>query len=187
MRYAILAIGVTILIVMWSGATYVAGHNSGYDTRDLECKAQIGDIESRALEAERQAVAVKEKSRILADRAAEQVASLREQLAKTEQRMKNEIARLASAHRVALNRELTSLLNRQSRNDIEERRVSETSSPTAGTSPQAAATTANRDRYSGGGASERSVANWIVACRTGYDSCRAQLHGLIDYVRTVTE
>ena len=173
------------VVAALAGTAYVyhRGHAAGYAERELACSAEVDSLRSAAMEAVRQATALRESWRISADRAAEQLAQARERIVETERRANERIKSLASEHRRSLSAALVRVLNE--RTEISERAGGgdgAASGTATGTNAPPSAAAGDRVGY----ASERSVATWVLACRSGYDSCRAQLHGLQDWVREVT-
>ena len=172
-----------VLLVMAAAAVWMvrlSGYNAGVAQRDLQCKAEIAVIESRAIEAERQAQTAREAGRALADKLAAQAAEHQAALARQSKELHDEINRTARAGRVALDAGLTRMLNERA--IVRERVGGEAGTTTAGTA--AADAQASGDR--GGSASERSVARWIVTAAEMYETCRGRLHSLQAWARAVT-
>ena len=165
-------------------ALHTKAYKAGYEDRELECKVQLADIASEKAEADRQANAWREKSRILADRLSDDLARAKEALSAQKRRFDDEIKRMASAHRRALDAELVRVLNEQVA--VREYSYGEATATATGTAADSAAIAADRLRPSGG-ASERSVASWIATCGTSYNACRAQVISLVGYIKSVTE
>lgn len=175
-----------IAAVLAAGGAWWHGSNHGYERRDLECRAEVSLIREQLAEAERQANAVREKGRILADRAAAQAAEWKAQIATLQKRVSDEISRRASPTRRALDGDITRLLNEQS--VIRE----STSSDSASAAPARVAATpagATEDRAGSEGrsASERAVATWGSKMIEYAQNCRVTLHALQDWARAITQ
>lgn len=177
MNYAIaVAVFCAVLVGVWSH-----GRGKGVDYRDLQCKAEIAAIEARAIEAERNAMAQREKGRVIADRLAGELADAKESIAILQGRVSREITRTASATRRCMSGDLAGLLNQLS--PIRERVDPAPAAAAAGADAPVAAAAADRDRLAG--VSERSVAVALNQARGGYETCRTTLHKLQDYVREI--
>ncbi len=176
-------------LVAGGGAWYMraTGDSAGYTRRDLECKAEVAAIERERVAAEREAQTWRERGRTLADQLAAQAEEHRAALAEHARRTRDEIDRLARAHRVAIDAALVRLLNERS--VVRERTDSNGASGTAAAEPAStdAGATAAGDRPAGGGASERSVARWIATAGELYEQCRSRLHALQGWARGVSQ
>lgn len=174
MHYIIVAFVVLGIIGGFVG--YGKGRSDGYVVRDGECKVQLAEEEMKRVAAEREAAGQREQRRALADQLAEALHQSAERLKAQKVRYENEISRLASSHRRALDAELVRVLNRETRDDIREHSSSEAAPAAAGSATNPAPAAANRDGF---GASERSVANWIVNAKVQYQSCVNQVKALV--------
>lgn len=172
----------TLVLVFCVAAIWFYGNRSGIAKRDLQCKAEIAAIESRAIEAERQAVALREKGRILADRLAAQAADAQAQLDAVRRSANDEIERRASAARRNLDSALVRLLNGLT----PIRSSDQAGTATAGTAAPVPAARADPVGPAGGFASERAVVRAIADCRIGYESCRTRHSALAEWVEAIT-
>jgi len=192
MPYVILFAVILVASLTGAGASYLKGHKNGYNERDVQCTKELTELESARLEAERQANAVREKGRVGADRLAAQLANTKDRLKTVEGRLDREIAK-ASRERRAFDEQLVRMLNELS--PIRESSDGQASAAVTRTAPKTSSSTpdsAGRDGAAGGssggrGASVHSVAVAMKECRIGYEACRTQLHGLIDWAKSVTE
>ena len=139
--------------------------------------------QAQRAELARQAQSERERGRAAADRLAAQLAEQRSTIESLHGRLQREIQARTSATRRCLDAGLTRMLNETS---VVREHVGEAGAAAAGVDAQASAAAADRDRHPGAGASERSVAVALAQARTGYESCRSQLHRLIDWVEEVT-
>ena len=177
-----LLVAVVTAAGIWIGAMN-KGHTAGFNERDVTCKAELTAIESRAIEAERQANALQVKARTLGDRLAAQALEYEQKLRENSQRWRSEIDKRARADRVALDAALVRMLNSATpiRETVDGKTV-----PTAPNLASADATAAS-DRDRSVGASERSVARWVVGAQELYEQCRGRLHALQGWAREVTK
>lgn len=179
----LLAIVGAVVIIAALGWLYASGRNSGYAKRDLECKAEVAVLESRAAEAERQATALREKGRVLADRLAAQAADAQAQLDAARRSADERINSMASAARRNLDAALVRLLN-----DLTPIRSGSdpASAPAAGTAAPVPSASSDPSRPPGGYASERAIVRSIADCRIGYESCRVRHGALAEWVESIT-
>lgn len=180
----LLAIVGAVVIIGALGWLYASGRSSGYAKRDLECKAETAVLESRAIEAERQATALREKGRILADRLAAQAAEAQAQLDAAKRTADERINSMASAARRNLDAALVRLLNGLT--PIRSSGGDPASAATAGTAAPVPAAASDPARPAAGYASERAVVRAIADCRIGYESCRVRHSALAEWAEAVT-
>lgn len=183
MLYAIIA--AVIVTALTGVGSWFAGAKDGRYVRDLECKAEISLIRDELAETTRQAHALREKSRIVADNLARQLADARDGIARVQTKLDRAIAARASATRRSLDGDIVRMLNEQSTITERVEPIGATRAAAPGTAAPPAAPAADRDRPAGG-ASERAVATALSQARAGYEACRAQLHRLIDWAESVT-
>jgi hypothetical protein len=178
------AVAVVLLVMVAAAAWFLraSGYTAGHAQRDLQCKAEIAVIESRAIAAERQAQTAREAGRALADKLAAQAAEHQAALARQSKELHDEITRTARAGRVALDSGLTKLLNERAIV-----RESTGGDPAGTAAPGVASANAAPAGYRDGSASERSVARWIVTAAEMYETCRSRLHSLQTWARNVSE
>lgn len=177
------AVAVVILVMVAAAAWFLraSGYNAGHAQRDLQCKAEIAVIETRAIEAERQAGALREKGRVLADKLAAQAAETQAALEAAHKEAQREIDRRASASKRSLDSALVRLLNNLT--PIRESSGGgQTGTAAAGTAPQVSSTRSD----TAGFASERAVVRAIADCRIGYESCRQRHSALAEWAESVT-
>ena len=111
MPYLIALIVAAVLLAGGAWRLNSTAHAKGYKERDLACTTEKAEIESARMEAERQANAQREKGRVLADRAAEEVAAVRALMAANTERTTRELRARASATRQCFSGSVASLLN----------------------------------------------------------------------------
>ena len=113
-------------VVLGGGAWRIhsTAFDKGYRDRDLACTTEKAEIESQRMEAERQANAQREKGRVIADRAAEEVAAVRALMAANTERTTRELRARASATRQCFSGSVASLLKSRSASDNAETRGS---------------------------------------------------------------
>ena len=177
------AVAVVLLVMVAAAAWFLraSGYTAGVAQRDLECRAEVAAIESRAIEAERQAGALREKGRILADKLAQQAADAQAALDAAHKEAQREIDRRASASRRTLDAALVRLLN-----NLTPIRESGGGGQTSTASAGAAAQVSSTRSDSAGFASERAVVRAIADCRIGYESCRQRHSALAEWAESVT-
>lgn len=121
----------------------------------------------------------REEYREIGRRLVSELAVVKEKLAGLNATAQERIIVRTRVDRRCLDSDITRLLNSTSR-------IRETTAPAAGAAQEVAPAAGHPDRHSaeddGSGASERSVATNLLACRTGYEGMREQLHALIDDV-----
>ena len=182
LRLLIAAAGVVALLGAGAWA-YVRGHGNGWADRDGECRVEVQTIRDELLEAERQAQAERGKGRILADRLAAATLEYERRIAENAAKFRSEIEKRARADRVALDRSLVELLNRAT--PIREYRDGQAVAPQPDLATADATAAGDRDRLTG--ASERSVARWIVGAQEMYETCRSRLGALQAWARDVSQ
>ena len=169
--------------------------DKGYQDRDLSCAVEKAEkdrkitaltqeklaYQSSAMEAERQARAVREAGRIRADQLAEELAATRASLATTRERTARELARHASATRQCFSGSVASLLNASTGvrgpDVLVPTSPGDRAGPVAGGTanpPQAAATGPD-----GPGTSEQAAAGALMLARDSFASCRDQLRRVL--------
>jgi hypothetical protein len=172
------------LIALIVGAVLLAGgawrinstaHAKGYHERDLSCAAEKAAIDSQRMEAERQAQAQREKGRILADKAAEEISAMRAAASANNERLNRELKARASASRQCFSGSVASLLNsvtpiRESGSD------SATGSAAGRTATPAAPVATSAD---GSGTSELAAAGALKLARSSFGACREQLRAVL--------
>lgn len=172
-----------LIVLVGAGAAYIYGRKGGYEKRDLMCRAEVSALEMRAIEAERQGHALREKSRALADKLAAEAAEAKAKIATLQGRLDHEVAQLSRARRV-FDERIVRLLNDLS--PIRESGGDSAGAAAAGTAASTPAAAADRPGSSGRGASVHSVATALSQCRGGYEACRVQLHSLIDHWEAIS-
>lgn len=173
------ALVVAVALAALGGGAYIKGRSNGYEKRDLMCKAEIAAVESRAIEAERQATALREKGRILADRLATQAAEAQAALDAARRDFDATLNARTSALKRNLDASLVRLLN-----ELTPVRSSgdPASAAASGVAPQVSSTRSD----TAGFASERAVVRAIADCRIGYEACRQRHGALATYVEEIT-
>lgn len=172
------------LIALIVGAVLLGGgawrlnstaHAKGFKERDLSCIAEKAEIDSQRVEAERQANAQREKGRILADKAAEEISAMRAAAAANSERLNRELKSRASATRQCFSGSVAGLLN-----SVTPIRESASRDP-ASTAAARAATPAGPSAAGadGPGTSELAAAEALRLARTSFAGCRAQLRAVI--------
>lgn len=164
-------------VVLGGGAWRVhsTAFDKGYHDRDLACAVEKAEIESAKAEAERQAQAQREKGRVIADRAAEEVAAVRVAMAANSERLNRELRARASATRQCFSGSVASLLN--SSTPIRESVSRDPASASApGTATPAAGSAASAD---GPGTSELAAAGALRLARDSFSACKAQLRAVL--------
>lgn len=182
-KYALAVLLSVLAVLALLAGTWGHGYQTGWEKRDVEAVNQIAEINERLIEAERRATANREKGRIVADRLASELAEARSSITTLQERIDHEIRRTASATRRCMSGDLAGLLNRLS--PIREH-VHPAGAAPAGTDAQAPAPAADPGGPPAGYVSERAVAEALRDARGGYESCRTQLHKLIDWAGEVT-
>ena len=166
-----------VAVVLGGGAwrLHSTAFDKGYHDRDLSCVAEKAEIESQRMEAERQANAQREKGRVIADRAAEEVAAVRALMAANTERTTRELRARASATRQCFSGSVASLLN--SATPIRESVSRDSASAAApGTAPIATGPAASAD---GPGTSELAAAGALRLARDSFSACKVQLRAVI--------
>lgn len=164
-------------VVLGGGAwrLHSTAFDKGYHDRDLACTTEKAEIESQRMEAERQANAQREKGRVIADRAAEEVAAVRVAMAANSERLNRELRARASATRQCFSGSVASLLN--SSTPIRESVSRDPASAVAaGASPPAPGPSASAD---GPGTSELAAAGALRLARDSFSACKAQLRAVL--------
>lgn len=182
-KYALTVLACVAAVLAILFGAWKHGYSSGYAARDRTAQEEIGALERRILASERRAVQQRDQGRMIADQLAEELAQARETITTLQGRIDHEIRRTASATRRCMSGDLAGLLNQLS--PIRESVHLDAGAPgpaSAGTDAPPAAAEADRGGYS----SERAVAEALRDSRAGYESCRTQLHKLIDWVGEVT-
>lgn len=175
MPYLIALIVAAVLLAGGAWRINSTAHAKGYKERDLACTTEKAEIESAKAEAERQAQAQREKGRVLADRAAEEVAAMRAEMAANSERLNRELRARASASRQCFSGSVASLLNAAT--PIRESVSRDPAGATAArTAPPAAPAAASAD---GPGTSELAAAEALRLARTSFAGCREQLRAVL--------
>ncbi len=175
MPYLIALIVAAVLLAGGAWRLNSTAHAKGYKERDLACTTEKAEIESARMEAERQANAQREKGRVIADRAAEEVAAVRALMTANTERTTRELRARASATRQCFSGSVASLLN--SATPIRESVSRDpASTPAAGTAPLAPGPSASAD---GPGTSELAAAGALRLARDSFSACKAQLRAVI--------
>ena len=148
-------------------------HHAGYVERDMQCAVEKAAKDGEIEEAKRQALAERDKGRIVADRIAEESAEAQRKMASNLERMSRELNARASASRRCFSGSVASLLDsvtpvRGPHGD-----------PPGAAAPEPANPAAIAAADSAGSVSERSAANAIAQARTAFLSCRDQLRGVL--------
>lgn len=175
MGYIIAALAFCLALV---GAYFYVDSQSrhaGYVERDLKCAVEKAEKDSEIQEARRQALAEREKGRIVADRIAEESAQTQRKLSANLERMSRELNSRASASRRCFTGSVASLLD----SVTPVRGPSTSGDPPAAVAPEPANPAAVAAADSEGSVSERSAANAIAQARTAFLSCRDQLRGVL--------
>jgi len=166
-----------VAVVLGGGAwrLHSTAFDKGYRDRDLACTTEKAEIESQRMEAERQASAQREKGRVIADRAAEEVAAVRALMAANTERTTRELRARASATRQCFSGSVAGLLNAATpiRESVSR---DPAGAPAARTAPPAAAPAASAD---GPGTSELAAAEALRLARTSFAGCREQLRAVL--------
>jgi hypothetical protein len=176
MPYVIALLAAIVALGFGGWRLHGQGYAKGYKDRDLSCVAEKAELESARAEAERQAQAVREKGRIVADRMAEELATTRAQLASAHERMTRELQARASASRRCFSGSVASLLNSSS--PIRESTASgdQTGPAAAGVASATAGPAASDD---GSAVSELAAAVAIGQARTAFAACKQQLRAVL--------
>ena len=175
MPYLIALIVAAVLLAGGAWRLNSTAHAKGYKERDLACTTEKAEIESARMEAERQANAQREKGRVIADRAAEEVAAVRALMTANTERTTRELRARASATRQCFSGSVASLLN--SATPIRESVSRDPASATApGTAPLASGPAASAD---GPGTSELAAAGALRLARDSFAACKVQLRAVI--------
>lgn len=173
---AYLAATLALLLALIGGYFYVdkQAHHAGYVERDMQCAIEKSEKDAEIAEARRQAVAEREKGRIVADRIAEESAQAQRQLSANLERMSRELSTRASATRRCFSGSVARVLDAAG-----PVRAAPGSGPPGAAAPEpsnpAAAAAPDRD----GSVSELSAAIAIGEARTAFMACREQLRGVI--------
>ena len=171
-------IGLIVAAVMLAGGAWrlhSTAFDKGYRDRDLACTTEKAEIESARMEAERQANAQREKGRVLADRAAEEVAAMRAQMAANSERSTRELRARASATRQCFSGSVAGLLNAAT-----PIRESVSRDPASAAAPGAAASAPGPAASADGpGTSELAAAGALRLARDSFSACKAQLRAVL--------
>lgn len=175
MAYVVTILALALSIIggyLWTSNHH---HKLGYDERDGTCTAEKLAIDNQRLEAERQANALREKGRMNADRAAEEIAAMRAAVAANNERTARELRARASATRQCFSGSVAGLLNAATpiRESVSR---DPAGAPAARTAPPAAAPAASAD---GPGTSELAAAEALRLARTSFAGCREQLRAVL--------
>ncbi len=173
-------IGLIVIAAVLAGAAWrinSTAHAKGYLERDLACIAEKAEIQSARAEAERQANAQREKGRIIADQAAEEVARLRATLAANSERFNRELSQRASATRQCFSPPVARLLVTPAA--VPAGGGDPASAAPPGTAPSATAAAADATGPDEAGTSELAAASYIDLIRSRFESCRAQLRAVL--------
>lgn len=177
--------------VLGGGALYLdqKGHKRGFAARDASCKVEVGELQSRITEAENAALKERDAGRTVADKIAKQLASVREDLNTTQERLDRATSKASSTRR-AVSGDLTRMLNVLSviRERTDPGSDGQARTAAAGAAPApAAGPAADRDRPAGGFSSERAVFVALKQARLAYTACAVQSNGLNDWADAVTQ
>lgn len=175
MAYVVTILALALSII--GGYLWTANHHHklGYDERDGTCAAEKLAIDNQRLEAERQANALREKGRVNADRAAEEIAAMRAAVAANNERTARELRARASATRQCFSGSVAGLLNipAAAREPTDR---DPASAAAAGAAPAAAGPPAGTD---GPGTSELAAAESLKLARTSFALCKVQLRKVL--------
>lgn len=174
------ALGAVLAMTLGGWAIHATGAKTGFDKRDLQCKAEISAINDRLIEAERQGNAQKEKARILGDRIRDLVSANEVKIKTLKGRLDNEVAKVSRLNR-AFDERLTRMLN-----ELSTVRSSSSgggdAAPASNTDGKNAAVETDTAGSTGKGTSIGAATEALAECRTLYPICTSKLHGLQDYV-----
>jgi hypothetical protein len=167
------------------GGVLAWSYSSGYNKRELMCKAEVADVERQRAAAERAAREERDRGRAAADKLSRQLLEQQSTIASMRERIDRAIAANTSSSRRAMDESLVRLLNQLS--PIRERVIPEAGPASPRADAENGATAGDRSGPAGRGASERSVATALAQARSGYALCVNQLNSLIDWAGTVTK
>ncbi len=189
-----------LAVVLIAGAVFGFGYRQGWFAgdsaarRDLE--PRIVALAAEKQEAQRQAAAVREASRLQADKLAEQLHARDAQITNLQRSLDDEIRSRASAVRRALDGQLVRLLNQLTpiRGPVGPDGKTGAAPPGDAADRRLAAAPADPDRHpstpvvdDGSGASEQAVALALSERGTLYERCRARYITLVAWVRDNTD
>lgn len=189
-----------LAVILLAGAIFGFGYRQGWFAGDASARAQLEPkvlaLAAEKQEAQRQAAAMREASRLQADKLAEQLAARDAQITTLRRSLDDEIRARASAVRRALDGQLVRLLNQLTpiRGPVGPDGKTGAATPGDAADRRLAAAAADPDRPAsattpddGSGASEQAVALALSERGTLYERCRARFTTLVAWVRENTD
>lgn len=179
-----------------TGFGYRKGWFAGDESARRELEPKIVTLQAQKVEAERQAAAVREASRVRADQQAAELAARDHHITNLQRSLDDEIRNRASAVRRALDGQLVRLLNQLTpiRGPVGPDGKTGAATPGDAADRRLAAAASDQDRPAsattpddGSGASEQAVALALSERGTLYERCRARFSTLVAWVRDNTD